>query len=717
MAASAVGFRNVTVAQMLAGPGPGTGPAPGRWTVTKAKSQGVTPGFEIKDSQGDHYIIKLDPPGESGLATGPDVIGSRLLWAAGYNVPDNAIAHFRLEDLDISPKANWEDWRGKKHPDHAAIHGGDPRHTDRESDGRIRCVASRYLAGKPLGPFKYTGRRPDDPEDRIPHELRRELRGMWTIAAWVNHADSRGPNSLDMWVTEGGRSFVRHYLIDFGSILGSSATTIERDYSTGSEYYVDFGAMARNVFTAGLAKPTWEDVQDPHIPSVGFVESKNFDPKRWKPDMPNPAFDERTDRDAGLGRAHRGRLHRRSHPRRGGDGAVPRPPRQGIHHAGPHGAPRQDRGPLARASRRTAGAECAMSTRGGIPVRRCWRSIVEGLVLVLFAMPGGCAGHGRLAPVATTVAPVPRDTTVRDVTGRLHVAQTWRPMFGDTLIGLVPGTGDSTRRYLGRLRDGYAADTINVMLFGDNRPGWRSARLQTEYAAVHKMFVSPRDFFNGLVAHPGGARQGPVAGSRPDPRHPGQGHQHAPLGTREAGDERDARQDRFAHRQGQIVSAVVNSGDLVDDGRTPPTGSASSASTSRSSTGCPTSPSPATTSAPTPRTASQNWRAATGLPVGTDRLYYCFDSADGWLRFIAIDTNPIVDPGTHWSRDVQVKYSDEEFKLAGGSGQGAPRPGDRDDAPSAVLGRLSTATSGSTIRCCANAGRAWCGRSTRTGSR
>jgi hypothetical protein len=293
-----VGFRNVTVAQMLAGPGPGTGPAPGRWTVTKAKSQGVTPGFEIKDSQGDHYIIKLDPPGESGLATGPDVIGSRLLWAAGYNVPDNAIAHFRLEDLDISPKANWEDWRGKKHRITQQYMEEILAHTDRESDGRIRCVASRYLAGKPLGPFKYTGRRPDDPEDRIPHELRRELRGMWTIAAWVNHADSRGPNSLDMWVTEGGRSFVRHYLIDFGSILGSSATTIERDYSTGSEYYVDFGAMARNVFTAGLAKPTWEDVQDPHIPAVGFVESKNFDPKRWKPDMPNPAFDERTDRDA-----------------------------------------------------------------------------------------------------------------------------------------------------------------------------------------------------------------------------------------------------------------------------------------------------------------------------------------------------------------------------------------------------------------------------------
>jgi hypothetical protein len=30
----------------------------------------------------------------------------------------------------------------------------------------------------------------------IPHELRRELRGMWTVAAWVNHADARAPNTL-----------------------------------------------------------------------------------------------------------------------------------------------------------------------------------------------------------------------------------------------------------------------------------------------------------------------------------------------------------------------------------------------------------------------------------------------------------------------------------------------------------------------------------------
>jgi hypothetical protein len=37
------------------------------------------------------------------------------------------------------------------------------------------------------------------------------------------------------------------------------------------------------------------------MPAVGFIESKNFDPEDWRPDFPNPAFDERTVRDARWG--------------------------------------------------------------------------------------------------------------------------------------------------------------------------------------------------------------------------------------------------------------------------------------------------------------------------------------------------------------------------------------------------------------------------------
>ena len=295
-----IGFRAVTVEQMLSGPGPGTGPAPGRWTVSHTKDQGATPGFQVKDSKGDKFLIKFDPPGSPDLSSSAAVVGSRLFWAAGYNVPDDAIAYFRVADLDIAADATYADARGRKHPITQAYLQQILSRVERQRDGRYRCIASRYLEGKPLGPFEYRGRRHDDPEDRIPHELRRELRGLWTMCAWVNHADSRGPNSLDMWVTENSRSFVRHHLIDFSAVLGAGATG-RRAYPTGTEYYVDFGVMSGELATLGLRPFAWEASVDPHMPSVGFVEAQTFDPAGWRPDYPNPAFDERTERDVRWG--------------------------------------------------------------------------------------------------------------------------------------------------------------------------------------------------------------------------------------------------------------------------------------------------------------------------------------------------------------------------------------------------------------------------------
>lgn len=290
------GYRPVSVDDMLNGPGSGAGPAPGRWQVTRGKTQGVTPGFFIKDSEGVSYIIKFDPPKYLGMATGADVVCSYLYWAAGYNVPDNAIVNFRAEELDVAPTATVTDNLGRKKPMTRAYFESLIARLPKQPDGTYRGLASRLLAGKPLGPFSYKGRRRDDPEDLIAHQHRRELRGLWAIAAWTNHADVRGPNSLDMWVKDGGRSFVRHHLIDFGSTLGSGALAA-RSPQTGGEYFVDYGVMARSLVTLGLRPALWESSVDPGLPSIGFMDAATFDPRGWRPDYPNPAFDERTERD------------------------------------------------------------------------------------------------------------------------------------------------------------------------------------------------------------------------------------------------------------------------------------------------------------------------------------------------------------------------------------------------------------------------------------
>lgn len=295
-----LGFRPVTVAQALKGPGPGTGPAPGKLAVLRAKTQGVTPGFFVKDAAGDRFLLKFDPPGLEEMATGADAVGAYLYWAAGYNVADNAVYTFTADDLEISSEASVEDAKGKRRPMDRTDLSRILERVPLGADGRYRALASRLLSGRPLGPFEYEGRRRDDPEDLIPHQHRRELRGLWAMAAWTNHVDVRGPNSLDMWVTENGRSFVRHHLIDFGSCLGSGAV-VKREYLSGTEYFLDYRVMGRQLLTLGLKPFPWEAAVDPEMPSIGFIDSETFDPGGWRPEYPNPAFDERTERDVRWG--------------------------------------------------------------------------------------------------------------------------------------------------------------------------------------------------------------------------------------------------------------------------------------------------------------------------------------------------------------------------------------------------------------------------------
>ena len=58
------------------------------------------------------------------------------------------------------------------------------------SDGSVQVVASKFLSGKPIGPYDFQGTRSDDPNDIFPHQDRRELRALQIFAAWMNHNDS-----------------------------------------------------------------------------------------------------------------------------------------------------------------------------------------------------------------------------------------------------------------------------------------------------------------------------------------------------------------------------------------------------------------------------------------------------------------------------------------------------------------------------------------------
>jgi hypothetical protein len=156
-----------------------------------------------------------------------------------------------------------------------------------EPDGSIRAMASRMLDGKPLGGHAPEGTRPDDPNDRIPHELRRDLRGARPLFAWLDHVDIAEDNMLDVWVADRAdpkRHYVEHYWLDFGKSLGTMAT-IERDPRRGAEFRVDVLEMFGSLIWLGARPRTWEDRRDSPLRGVGMY-APVFDPETWKPHTP-----------------------------------------------------------------------------------------------------------------------------------------------------------------------------------------------------------------------------------------------------------------------------------------------------------------------------------------------------------------------------------------------------------------------------------------------
>jgi hypothetical protein len=176
----------------------------------------------------------------------------------------------------------------------------------RNQAGEIRALASKFLEGIPKGPFEYIGVRSDDPNDVIPHEHRRELRGLYAMAAWLNHTDVKAGNSLDMFIVsprspEGEDAprigYLRHNLIDFGSTLGSSAIR-PHDARHGNEFQFDAGAILLRTLTLGAYQRPWQGFEEGEFPlSIGYYSNDNYDPADWRSNMLNPALINRTTPD------------------------------------------------------------------------------------------------------------------------------------------------------------------------------------------------------------------------------------------------------------------------------------------------------------------------------------------------------------------------------------------------------------------------------------
>jgi hypothetical protein len=151
-------------------------------------------------------------------------------------------------------------------------------------------MASLSIPGKIVGPHRYFGTRSDDPNDVVPHENRRDQRGLYLFCAWLNHTDAKGENSLDSLVEENGVQGVRHFLIDFGDSMGSDSDEPKEPWR-GHMYAWDPRPAIAQFVSLGFYDPEWVRVRYRRIPALGHFDYRGFDPLAWRSNYPNVAFE------------------------------------------------------------------------------------------------------------------------------------------------------------------------------------------------------------------------------------------------------------------------------------------------------------------------------------------------------------------------------------------------------------------------------------------
>jgi len=285
-----IGMRELSLDEIRTGPNRTGSPEDHRpWVIRSSKVGGITVGFIVVDQRGVKYVLKFDEIGAPEVETGADVVLQRLLWACGFNVPEDYIVYFRREDLVRAPDAVIRDPMGNEQPMTDAYIDRQLARVNVGANGTIRGLASQFIPGKPIGGHPRDGVRENDPNDTIPHQFRRETRGLYPIFSWLDQTDMKEDNTLDTYVEDPKNSnahYVLHFLIDFGKGLGTQGYLGRRRW-VGFSHIVDFGQLFASTVTLGLWPRPWEGRHAPEIPGIGMLESEKYDPGAWKAYTPS----------------------------------------------------------------------------------------------------------------------------------------------------------------------------------------------------------------------------------------------------------------------------------------------------------------------------------------------------------------------------------------------------------------------------------------------
>ncbi|HEU4735026.1 MAG TPA: hypothetical protein VFT22_44350 [Kofleriaceae bacterium] len=277
----------------------------GAWRIDHGKDNGSTPGFRVEVPGQGRFMLKADDEGKPERASAASVIGAAFYDALGFNTSCEQIIVVRKAQLQLTPGLEVVDNDGVSHPFDERALDKVLATTTQLAGGRVRMQASKWLRGVTLGPFRYVGTRDDDPNDVVDHADRRELRGSRVLAAWLDHWDAREQNSMDVWRAVDPRDersspgHVVHYIIDLSDTLGGVVSVAEMSRRLGHSYDFDIADILHSLLTLGLDEQPWDHARPvPGREKFNYFRTEDFDPERWKPSYPNPAFLRMTERDA-----------------------------------------------------------------------------------------------------------------------------------------------------------------------------------------------------------------------------------------------------------------------------------------------------------------------------------------------------------------------------------------------------------------------------------
>jgi hypothetical protein len=285
-----IGVRLVAPEEAAIGPAVDGPPEP-PLAIVGGKHGGGNPGFVVRDARGERFIVKFDTKDNPEMQTATSVVVNRIFWTLGYNVPRDTVFTFAYDDLRIEEGATFEDELGAD----VAIDDRWVREvlarSPRLANGRWRASASQLLDGVPLGGWAMEGVRSDDPNDTIPHEHRRVVRALRVFSAWTGHTDMKEDNTLDLWVADGDRHYVVHYLLDFGEALGAHQAEKGR-LDDGWQHVIDWELDGAALLTFGLWARPWEAQRPTRWPVIGAFSAEHFDPDTWREAYPYWPFHE-----------------------------------------------------------------------------------------------------------------------------------------------------------------------------------------------------------------------------------------------------------------------------------------------------------------------------------------------------------------------------------------------------------------------------------------